>query len=135
MLGGVVNGEALRPSQLVETVVVDAEVMRYLVDDRTADLVDYFLDCVAVRADRPPVNGDPVGQYAGIVAAARQRHSLVEPEQPARAPVVLDDDCDIAHQPPQLFRDAIQGSDDHFFELLRLDLDHAFIVGPPLAKA
>ena len=56
-----------------------------LVDDGTAHLVVDLLLGAADRADRLPVDGDPVGQHPRVLRrAAGERDALVKPEQPGR---------------------------------------------------
>src|SRR5450755_1584785 len=53
------------PAQLGEACVIDAEVVRDLVDNRPADLLQHLGLGVADRADGPPVDRDPVRQDLG----------------------------------------------------------------------
>jgi hypothetical protein len=48
------------PAKLGKPLVIKAEVMAYLVDDRPADLVGDLIHALAPRADRPAVDGDAV---------------------------------------------------------------------------
>src|SRR5689334_22810035 len=70
------------PAQLVEAGVVDAEVVRDLVDDGDRDLLDDVGLGLADVADRLAVDHDPVRQRAAVLPAALgQGVALVEPEQ------------------------------------------------------
>lgn len=55
------------PAEFPEPVVVDAEMVRDLVDDGAADLVGDLLLGAARRADRLVVDGNAVGQHAGVL--------------------------------------------------------------------
>jgi circadian clock protein KaiC len=131
---GVLGWSALRaanailpvsPAELVQPGVVDAEMMADLVHDGPAHLLDDLRLGAAYRADREPVDGDPVGQHAGVVRrAAGERHSLIETEQAGRASGVLDGDRHVAHQLAQIVGQPVQRRDDHLLEPLRLHLDH-----------
>src|ERR1035438_9618982 len=90
----------ISPAELLEPVVSYAEMMADLVDDGTAHLVDDLPWGPADSANRPVVDRDPVGQYAGILRrAAGERNSLVEPEQSGRPGPVLDHDRHVLHHP------------------------------------
>src|SRR6185312_12891606 len=121
------NSSAARvlPAEFGEAIVVDAEVVGDLVHDRPADLVGDLLLGTADGADLQAVDGDPVGQHPGVVrGAVGERDALVEPEQAGRTGVVLDDHRDVAHQPAEIFGQAVQRGDDHLLETARLDVDH-----------
>src|SRR5690606_20032615 len=80
------TGGTLAPAELVEAPVVDAEVVGDLVHDRDGDLLDHLLLGGADRADVLAEDRDPVrGAAAEAVAVAprRQRHALVEAEEPS----------------------------------------------------
>ena len=73
---------ASAPTQLVQPVVVDTEVMGELVHDGDGDLVDHLLLGVTHLEQSAAIDRDHIGQGAGVVAVALgQRHTLVEPEQ------------------------------------------------------
>src|SRR6478736_9291522 len=113
------------PAEFGEAVVVDAEVVGDLVHHRPPDLVGDLLLGAADGADLQAVDGDPVGQYPGVVRGALgERDALVEPEQAGRTRVVLDDHRDVAHQPAEIFWQPVQRGDDHVLETARLDVDH-----------
>ena len=57
------------PAELVEALLLDAEVVRDLVDDGDRDLVDDLVLGLADVADRLAVDHDPVGQRAAVVAS------------------------------------------------------------------
>src|SRR3954451_6645907 len=54
------------PAELIEPVVVDAEVMCDLVYDGAPPLVRAILRCPATTQDRQPVDRDAVGQHTGV---------------------------------------------------------------------
>jgi hypothetical protein len=54
------------PAEFVQPLVVDAEVVCDLVDDRDRDLVDNLLFVLADVEQRVAVDGDGVGQRPGI---------------------------------------------------------------------
>ncbi len=77
--------DRVSPAEFAEPGVVDAEVVGDLVDDGPADLAGDLLLAEADRADRLPVDGDPVGQHPRVLrGAAGERDALVQPEQPGR---------------------------------------------------
>jgi two-component system, NarL family, sensor kinase len=120
------------PAQFPQPGIVDAEVVRDLVDDGPPDL---FADLVlgpADRADGPAVDRDAVGQHPRVAGRrpVGERDPLVEPEQAARSGAVLDGHGDVAHQLPESGRQPVQRRADHLFETLWLDVDHQTIVGP-----
>src|SRR3954453_13863989 len=88
---------ASAPAQFVEAGVVDAEVVRDLVDDGDRDLLDHLVLGLADVADGLAVDHDPVGQRAAVVPPALgQRVALVEAEQVGLVLVaVLDEDDDV----------------------------------------
>jgi hypothetical protein len=99
--------------------------MRDLVHDRPPDLVGDLVLGPAQRADRLTVDGDPVGQHAGILGRpAGEGDALVEPEQAGRARAVLHRHRDIAHQPPESRGQPVKRRGDHLFETLWIHLDH-----------
>jgi hypothetical protein len=65
----------------VQPVVVDPDVVRELVHDGDADLLDEVVDVLGQQAQRDPVEADPVRQRAGVVLPLGQRDALVQPEQ------------------------------------------------------
>src|SRR4051812_35285386 len=70
------------PAEGVELLLLDAEVVRDLVDDGDRDLLGHLVLVLADVADRRAVDHDPVRQGAAVVGAALgQRIPLVEPEQ------------------------------------------------------
>src|SRR6266568_10242 len=117
------------PAKFAEPFVVDAEVVRDLVDDGAAHLVGDLVLGAADRADLAAVDDDPVGQDPGVLGGpAGQRDALVEAEQAARARAVLDGDRDVAHHRAKLLRQSIQRRGYHLFEAFRLDHNHVPIV-------
>ena len=85
-----------------------------------------------IAQGRAAVDGDPVGQHAGVVpAAVGQRVPLVEAEQVrlARWRVVLDQDHHVVHQAEQLGGHLVERVADQFLEALTAHLDrHGSIV-------
>src|SRR5262245_58485732 len=74
------GAERLAPAELAEPILVDAEVMGDLVDDRDPDLLLQHLGIVAeLVLEGNPVNGDLVRKDAGIALAAAlgERNALV----------------------------------------------------------
>ena len=68
------------PAQFAQAPVIDAEVVRHLVDNGLADLAGDLLLGLANRADRVAVDGDPAGQDPGVPSRpAGQGDTLVEP--------------------------------------------------------
>lgn len=59
-----------RPAQLVQALVVDAEVMGDLMDHRDGDLVDDLILRVAGVQQRLAVDRDGIRQRSGVVGAA-----------------------------------------------------------------
>src|SRR5215218_10317712 len=94
----------LSPAELVQPVVVDAEVVRDLVDDGDRHLLDHLVLGLADVADGLAVDHDPVGQGAAVLpAAVGQRIALVEAEQVRLLLVaVLHQDDDVVEQLHQL---------------------------------
>src|SRR5258708_30100120 len=104
-------------------------MVRDLVDDRAAHLLDHLFLRVTDRADGQAVDGDPVGQHPRVPrCAAGERHSLVEPQQPARTSVVLDRDRHVAHEPAEIIGQRVQRRDDHLLEPVAFHPDHEPIV-------
>src|SRR3712207_3661088 len=102
--GGGRGGPFSVPAELVQPVVVDAEVVRDLVDDGDRDLLDDLLGGRADVTDRLAVDHDPVGQRAAVLPAALgQRVALVEAQEVGFVGVaVLHQDDDVVHQRQQL---------------------------------
>ena len=79
-----------------------------------------------IAQGRVAVDGDPVGQHAGVVpAAVGQRVPLVEAEQVRLAArrVVLDQDDHVVHQVEQLLGDLVERLADQLLEALPAHLD------------
>ena len=119
------------PAEFPQPGVIDAEVVRDLVDDGPPHLFGDLVLGPADRADGQPVDRDAVRQHPRVAGcrAAGERDPLVKPEQPARPRTVLDGHGDVAHQLPEFGRQPVECGADHFLETLRLDLDHQPIVG------
>src|SRR3954447_26939820 len=107
------------PAQFVEAGVVDAEVVRDLVDDGDRDLLDHLVLGLADVADGLAVDHDPVGQRAAVLPAALgQRVALVQPQKVGLVLVaVLDQDDDVVEQRHELSRDLVEGVGDQLLEL------------------
>src|SRR4051794_24898130 len=127
---GFTPGAYSRPAELIEPVVIDAEVMRYLVYDGDPHLVRDLFGRRTTTQDRQPVDRDPVRQHAGVRrrTSVGQRHTVIEPEQVRRGTEVFDDDGDVAHQPPELRRDAVERFLDERSERIFIDIDHTTIM-------
>ena len=99
--------------------------MRDLVHDRPPDLVGDLVLGPAQRADRLTVDGDPVGQHAGILRRPTgEGDALVEPQQARRARAVLHRHRDIAHQTPESGGQSVERRSDHLLETLWIYFDH-----------
>src|SRR5213083_145239 len=61
------------PAQFPQARVVDAEVVRHLVDDDPPDLVDHLLLAVGEGADGRAVDRDPVGHLPRIADAPHRQ--------------------------------------------------------------
>ena len=124
------------PAEFYEPVVVNAEMVRDLMDDGTADLVRDLLLGLADDADRLAIDGDPVGEDARIIrCTAGQGDALVKSGQAWRARVVLDGHRDVAHQPPEILGQPVQCRDDHFLKPAGFDVHHQPIVRPGRSRA
>lgn len=100
-------------AEAMQSVVVDAEVMRHFVHDGDPDLLDELLLALTHVEKRSAENEDPVGQRdPGLTPALGQRHAVVEAEQVlglAFGGPLFDEDDDVAHQRRKLFGDAVEG--------------------------
>ena len=97
-------GRTSCPAELVQSVVVDTEVVGDLVDDGDGDLVDDLRLGVAHLQQGVAVERDGVRQRAGVGGVALgQRDALVEPEQVGLVGMaVLDQDDDVVDRGGQL---------------------------------
>src|SRR4051812_40915107 len=94
--------QASAVSELAEAAVRQTEVVADLVDDRDADHVDHVVLGRAAFEDRQPVDRDPVRHAAAdaITLSPRERDTLVETEEVAAEPDVVDEHRDVLHQLP-----------------------------------
>ena len=114
--------------ELVQPVVVDAEVVRDLVHHRDRDLLDDVGAVVADGQGGQPEDRDAVGQRPGgpEVAALGQRGALVQPEQlglPVGRPV-LDEHDDVVHHRGELVGDLVERIAHGVLELGARHVDH-----------
>jgi hypothetical protein len=109
-------------SQLVESLVADAEVMRDLVHHGVAHDVGLMSRRRGHPLDRAAEDRDAVGKIRLGRCAVGQRNALVETEELATAAhllwcrLVLDDDRDIAHAFAKLRGEAVERSCDQSCE-------------------
>src|SRR5688572_14758383 len=117
------------PAEFVQAVVVDAEVVRDLVDDGDQHLLDDVVLRLADVADGLAVDHDPVRQVTAIVPAALgQRVALVQTQQVRLVLVaVLHEDDDVVQQPHQLGRNLVERLGDQFLELLPWERPHQLV--------
>src|SRR5579875_204231 len=127
LAGASQTGDWLRGISEGKLLLLEAPQMRYLVDDRSANLFDHLRFGAAGRLDRAAEDGDAVGQNGSPDANARSRNALVEAKQdPAgldacrfplfRGRLVGDEDRDVIKIVPEPAREATQGSPDEPFE-------------------
>lgn len=119
----------LLPTQLVQPLVADAEVVRHLMYDRRTHLLLHLLRRATYPADLVTVDRDTVGEHTGVpLSAFRERDTVVETEQPGLRSMVLDNDGYVLHQLTQLLRDTIQGVRYQLLKLFARYLHHMGIV-------
>ena len=124
--GAVVNSADSAPAELVETIVVDAQMMGQFVDDGHPDLVDEFVEIPGVVAECEPEQGDPIGQLeAAVLVALGAGNALVEAEQVLGLVLVFDQDHDVVEQVEDLVGQAVEGVADVLLELFDTDRVHA----------
>ena len=125
-----IGGELAHPSvepELLEAVVVDAQVVGQLVDDRHPDLVGKVVGVGEVLLERDPEQADLVRERREVRAPGGPRRALVEsverivPTEPGDLEllvggVVLDDDRDLVERGPERGRDLVQGTLDEALE-------------------
>lgn len=106
----------------MKSIVVDAEVVGDLMDDRDPDLLDQLVLVVADFAQRQPVEGDHIGQnQTAVVLSFGQRDPLVETEQVLHRMPIFGDDRDVLHQPTELRRQSIECIADESLESQTVD--------------
>jgi predicted MPP superfamily phosphohydrolase len=111
----------------VQARVVDAEVMRNLVDNRDVHLVHDVLRVLAGSQRGAHEDRDAVGQHAAVpLPSLRQGHAVVHTEQVRvlLRRLVLDKDHDIAHEGGELGRDGVEGVGDQALELAAAHIQH-----------
>ena len=87
----------LRPAQFLQASFTDAEVMSDLMEQGDSYSTGQLLGGVGRLADRCQEERDPIRIRPCVGAALRQRNPLVEPEEPTRWTLVIDDDRDVFH--------------------------------------
>src|SRR5437762_1172422 len=105
-------------AELVQAVLVDAEVVGQLVQHGDTDLVLEQARIVAEFGDeRAAEDADPVGHGAGPVAALGQRRALVETEEIGiLAILLLDRDLDVRDRLRELGRERVERPGDVVLE-------------------
>src|SRR5215218_8252884 len=130
------RGTELPPPEFVQTVVVDAEVVRDLVDDRDGDLVDDLRFGVAEVQQRSAVDRDGVRKRPRRVptVALGQRDPLVEAEEAGFVGVaVLDQDDDVVERLRELRRDQVECVGDQLVKPLGAHLHSHRVTAPAVA--
>ena len=113
--------------ELVQSIVVDAEVVRELVDDREPDFLGEVVGIGEVVLEREPEEGDLVRRRDPIGAPLRPRDAFVQPVEGVvraevvvaplgRRGIVLDDDRDLVEGGGERHRDGSQGTLDEPLE-------------------
>ena len=106
------------PAELVQPVVVDAEMVCHFVDHGGRDLFAGRGRVVCVGQDRLAVDGDGVGQVSGIAGRpGGQRHPVVQAVQVLGGMAVLDQNDDVVHRPGEFRRDQVESLRHQFLEL------------------
>ena len=110
------GGLPLPPSEFVEAIVVDAEVVGNLVHDGGNDFVHDVFVGVADSADCLSINEDAIRKFADAVCLTfGERNAVVEPKHVGMVSVVFDQKDHIVDQPKQVVGDEIDGlADQHF---------------------
>src|SRR5687767_1152462 len=117
----------LSPSELVQAVVVDTEVVGHLMDHRAPDDLAHGLRAARLVLDVRLVECDAVGEKTVVVGSSLgQRHALVESEQALDVSVLdvfgagelLYDYVEVADAGGQLWGKLVQSLVDDLFELL-----------------
>src|SRR2546421_9338926 len=128
----------LRPPELVEPILVDAEVVRELVENRDPDLVlQHGRIVTEFLLERQAIDRDLVGQGPRVgLAPLGQRDPEVEAEEVGVFGVlVLDHDLDVRHRPAQLGRQRLDGAADVVLEVGRQYAGRSLGGGRPAAKS
>src|SRR5690606_39261028 len=125
------------PAELVEPLVVDAEVVGDLVDDGDRHLLDDLLDALAHPQRGAAEDRDAVREGARRPPRVTlgEGRPLVESEEVrvagALGGLVLDEDDDVVHLGGELRRHEVQAVTDGLLELRAGHLDHAPIIAHP----
>lgn len=87
----------LRPAQLLESGITDAEVMSDFMNNGLSNLGLHFVLASAVTTDRHLVQRDPVGHNAAVAnrPALGQGNAFVKPEERAPRRLVINNDRQI----------------------------------------
>lgn len=107
------------PTELVQAVVVDPEVVRDLVHDGRLHLVCHLLWRLTHPTDLIAVDRDHVGQHAGVpLAALGEGDAVVEAKQSGLGWLILDDDSDVLHELDELLGYAVESFRHQLLELI-----------------
>src|SRR5690606_17765585 len=114
------RAEDLPPSQLMQPLLVNAEIVRDLVDHGDGDLLDHLLLVLADVQDRLAVDGDRVGKRTAVMTVALgEGDAPVDAEQARLLGIArLDQNHHIVDGAGQFGRDQIEGVGDQFLEPL-----------------
>ena len=89
----------LPPAQIVETVVVDAEVVGDFVHHRGDDFVHDVVVGVTDGTDRQSIDEDPIGQLANAITVTfGERDAVVQAQNVGGFAVVLDQEDDVVDE-------------------------------------
>ena len=89
----------LPPAQIVETVVVDAEVVGDFVHHRGDDFVHDVVVGVTDGTDRQSIDEDPIGQLANAITVTfGERDAVVQAQNVGGFAVVLDQKNDVVDE-------------------------------------
>ncbi len=89
----------LPPAQIVETVVVDAEVVGDFVHHRGDDFVHDVVVGVTDGTDRQSIDEDPIGQLANAITVTfGERDAVVQAQNVGGFAVILDQEDDVVDE-------------------------------------